>query len=92
MLVFHHSLLDPCPESHPYAYYDGQYCCASDYEKIYEPQGTKCDGSKIQLDSLCCGSEYIVCPNGLCSNAGKILSKKSIIMRVWNKNLYCNIK
>jgi len=46
-----------CPESHPYVYYNGQYCCASEFEKIYRPQGTKCDGSKIQKDSLCCNGD-----------------------------------
>merc|ERR1712126_60901 len=40
-----------------------------DYEKIYEPQGTKCDGGKIQYDSMCCGSDdYMPCPSGVCSN------------------------
>jgi len=61
---------DQCPVSHPYAYSDGQYCCASDYEKIYEPLGTKCDGSKIQLDSKCChNDENTPCPRGTCTNA-----------------------
>merc|ERR1712198_436874 len=46
-----------CPDSHPYAYYNGKYCCSSDSEKIYEDQGTKCDGSKIQYDSLCCNGD-----------------------------------
>ena len=62
-----------CPDSHPYAYYNGQYCCASDFEKIYKPQGAKCDGSKIQLDSLCCrNDEHTRCLFGGCSNAGKM--------------------
>ena len=75
-VIFHVLLLDKCPDSHPHAYYDGHYCCASDYEKIYEPQGTKCDGGKIQYDSMCCGSDdYMPCPSGICSNTGKVLQR-----------------
>ena len=52
-----------CPGSHPYAYYNGQYCCASDFEKFNSREGTKCDGSKIQYDSLCCnGDKFIEYP------------------------------
>ena len=74
-MFFHILSLDRCPSSHPYAYYNGEYCCASDYEKINESQGAKCDGSKIQLDSLCCrNDEHKRCPffwmYGSCSNAG----------------------
>jgi len=62
---------DACPESHPNAYYFGYYCCASDYEKVYEPQGVQCDGSKIKLNSLCCSDAFMPCPSGLCSNFGE---------------------
>ena len=66
--------LERCPKSHPYAYYGGQYCCASDTEKTYAPQGAQCDGSKIQLDSLCClNDQHTPCPGESCTNAGKIL-------------------
>ena len=66
--------LEKCPDSHPYAYYNGQYCCASDTEKTFEPQGTKCDGSKIQFDSLCClDDQKIECPSENCYTRGKIL-------------------
>ncbi|XP_063692556.1 papilin-like [Bolinopsis microptera] len=58
-----------CPASHPYAYSDGQYCCKSNKEKYYGPQGSKCDGSVIQRDSKCCeGDQYRTCPNGNCEN------------------------
>jgi len=61
---------DQCPGSHPFAYYNGEYCCASYYEKAYVGQGAKCDGSEIQLDSLCCrNDEYTNCQFGICSNA-----------------------
>ena len=59
-------MIAPCPESFPNAYFYGQYCCASDYEKVNEIQGNQCNGSRIQLDSLCCNGAYTPCPNGLC--------------------------
>ena len=74
MLYFHVLSLDQCPDSHPYAYYNGGYCCKAGLEKTYEPEGTKCDGSIIQLDSSCClNDQYKPCPSGSCTNAGKIL-------------------
>ena len=63
-----------CPDSHPYAYYNGQHCCKAGIEKTNAAQGTKCDGSPIQLDSLCClNDEHTPCPGESCTNAGKIL-------------------
>jgi len=60
-----------CPSTHPNVYYDGRYCCQSDREKVYTPQGAKCDGGRIQRDSLCCeGDRHIKCPSesGICDN------------------------
>ena len=49
-----------CPSSHPNPYYNGEYCCKNDKEKVFKPQGSKCDGSRIQYDSLCCyKNQYI---------------------------------
>ena len=54
-----------CPSSHPNAYYGGSYCCKSNREKHYRPQGSKCDGSVIAHSSLCCqGDVYVECPSG----------------------------
>ncbi|KAL5248006.1 hypothetical protein ACHWQZ_G017243 [Mnemiopsis leidyi] len=56
-----------CPATHPHVYYNGQYCCQSEKEKVYAPQGDKCDGSAIRETSLCCeGDKYIRCPSGHC--------------------------
>ena len=58
--------------SYPFVYFNGEYCCASGYEKFYKPQGAKCDGSRIQYDSLCCtDNDFIDCPTEICSNAGR---------------------
>jgi len=58
-----------CPASHPYAYNNAQHCCASNKEKIYEPQGALCDGSEIGIDSKCCdGDAYTGCPKQPCVN------------------------
>ena len=60
-----------CPNSHPYPFHNGQYCCAADREKVYAPQGTRCDGSAISIDSLCCENDsYIGCPHGICTSTG----------------------
>merc|ERR1712025_622182 len=62
-----------CPASHPYVYCNGHYCCQSNREKHYKPQGAKCDGSIIQRNSLCCaGDKFTKCPKGVCSNNKKV--------------------
>jgi hypothetical protein len=56
---------DRCPLSHPYVYYNGKWCCQTYREKHFTKQGTKCDGSIIQRDSLCCeGDSHVSCPGG----------------------------
>jgi len=59
-----------CPASHPYVYRNGQWCCKSNKENITGYQGTKCDGSVIQRDSLCCAGRgnAVKCPSGICDN------------------------
>ena len=59
-----------CPKSHPYTYLNGRYCCQSNKEKVYRPDGSRCDGSKIQKDSSCCeGDRYTRCRYGNCENS-----------------------
>lgn len=54
-----------CPESHPFAYYQGSYCCAHGKEKVFYENGIWCDGSTINWNSLCCYEDYhIECPHG----------------------------
>ncbi|KAL5254890.1 hypothetical protein ACHWQZ_G014363 [Mnemiopsis leidyi] len=58
-----------CPASHPYVYYNGGYCCQTNKENVYPDQGDKCDGSDLQIDSLCCeGHNAVSCPSGNCVN------------------------
>ena len=60
-----------CPVTHPYAYYNGEYCCATNREKSNSTIGDKCDGSIILNDSLCCEDDkYVPCPNGTCIFTG----------------------
>eukprot|EP00493_Phyllostaurus_siculus_P021223 UN21549 len=62
-----------CPASHPFAYYSGSYCCKYGREKVYRPQGWKCDGSVIGFTSLCCLNDgHVGCPagHGKCRNYG----------------------
>ncbi|XP_063685944.1 uncharacterized protein LOC134819747 [Bolinopsis microptera] len=60
-----------CPTDYPNVYYNGQYCCKSNMEKFNEAQGTQCDGSVIQRDSLCCaGDQATSCPGENCVSSG----------------------
>ena len=62
-------LFSECPASFPNVYNEGQHCCKSNREKEYIPQGSKCDGSKIRKDSLCClGDHWTKCPSGNCES------------------------
>ena len=59
-----------CPDTYPFAYLDGDYCCQSGYEKNDPAKdGDLCDGSKIQIDSKCCfGNKYNRCNSPPCEN------------------------
>lgn len=62
-----------CPETTPFVYYDGQYCCPVKREKWYSRQGEKCDSSELQRDSLCCDDVNLMvknqmCPSGICDD------------------------
>ena len=72
-LIFTANISKPqCPASHPYVYYNGDYCCQTNKEKVYIPQGSKCDGSVIQKDSLCCeDNQFTACPSANCENFGQ---------------------
>ena len=58
-----------CPESHPFAYLDGSYCCKTNKEKVAEKDGTRCDGSVISWESSCCrNNRWRKCFNNPCRN------------------------
>ena len=62
-----------CPSSHPWAYLNGQYCCAYQEERNEVKEGDACDGSKIGLDSSCCkDNSFISCPTVVCGNNAQI--------------------
>jgi len=58
-----------CYESHPYAYFDGKYCCKTNQE--YENGGSQsekdsgtCDGKYFNRQSTCCNKhEFVKCPH-----------------------------
>jgi len=61
-----------CPSSHPFVYYNGEYCCQSSQEKTYAPQGSQCDGSAISFTSKCCeGDKHVLCTKQPCANYEK---------------------
>merc|ERR1719494_1759880 len=61
-----------CPNTHKYAYFDGRYCCKYNREKVYSPEGSSCDGSRISWKSTCClNNAFTKCPRERgCRNAG----------------------
>jgi len=66
-----------CPASHPYVYHDGDYCCASNTEKVYAPEGERCDGGPISFTSSCCkDDQYVACSTNICSNNDQDDSKE----------------
>ncbi len=43
-----------CSMEYPFAYNDGESCCAVPFEGVNYVDGRKCDGSPIGLESKCC--------------------------------------
>ena len=58
-----------CPSSHPFAYFNGEYCCQTNKEHVNTAHGYKCDGSSIGFNSLCCENHQLLqCPFDTCHN------------------------
>jgi len=62
-----------CPSTHRYAYFtNNAYCCKTNKEKVYTPQGKACDGSSMHADdttSLCCeDDQHTPCQKAPCKN------------------------
>ena len=58
-----------CPDSHPYAYLYGRYCCQHNREKVSSRDGARCDGSVIAYTSSCClRNEWSRCLDPPCDN------------------------
>lgn len=62
----------PCVETFPYAYYNGQYCCKTAFEKLsYASRGISsgCSGRNLTRDSHCCeGDQFVACAHPPCVN------------------------
>lgn len=66
-----------CSMNFPYAYWHGEYCCATGMEKpvfdIRMPQGVSCNGSVLGIDSLCCQNDsFWTCSSPPCTNYNNI--------------------
>jgi hypothetical protein len=65
-----------CPETHPFAYYSGRYCCKTNKEIPLIP-GIKpitilCDGGEIGIDSICCeDNNFTLCFDPPCRDSKK---------------------
>ena len=58
-----------CPETHPFVYNNGDYCCERNREKVYAQHGALCDGSALGFDSKCCEDDKgFQCASPPCSN------------------------
>ena len=69
-----------CPSTHPWPYHNGNYCCATNRENN-NPQkhGKLCDGSIIELESLCCeNNEYYKCTSPPCHFNGATTTTTTI--------------
>ena len=67
-----------CPDSHPFAYFDGgKYCCQTNYDLR---------GKRITLDTRSCeNNSKIICPHGKCINySGPIASLLSCYLNKQN--------
>ena len=61
-----------CPDDHPYAYLNGDYCCKEWHEDNIKQLGEGCDGSLISLSSVCCKTKT-KCPFDLkCKNSDSL--------------------
>ena len=63
-----------CPKSHPFAYNNGKNCCRTNTKKTHLPKGSLCDGSRLDITSICCkNDDHVQCTasTGSCGNYGK---------------------
>lgn len=70
---------DKCPSSHPYVYFNGQYCCATRRELNMNMMygwgwgwggipGGQCSGGALRVTSMCCENDnYVRCPEFNCA-------------------------
>lgn len=58
---------------------NGKFCCRSNKEDVnQEKYGDLCDGSKIEIDSVCCDQDdYIKCSHDKCNNNEDLIEDKS---------------
>lgn len=54
MILLNHSVRKRCPQSYPFAFKWGKYCCATEKEDTSTIKVDGCDGSKLSLSSICC--------------------------------------
>ena len=58
-----------CPQSDPYAYLEGVYCCETNKEKVGRKNVASCDGSEIEISSTCFeNNQYTPCQAKPCKN------------------------
>ena len=61
-----------CTKDHPFAYFNGQYCCKTNQELVNggtlnEVASGTCDGIGFSIESTCCkGNKYLKCPQKQC--------------------------
>ena len=81
-IYFYILVKEKCPDEHPYAYFNGSYCCKEGDEDINENLGELCDGGKISLSSVCCKNN-VTCPVGRkCKNSDSLTIAGILCVRI----------
>ena len=62
-----------CPETNPFAYLNGTYCCDSAYEGFNAFEGEMCDGGPISINSACCKAGVFKCTAKICRDSKGIV-------------------
>ena len=78
-----------CTKDHPFAYFNGQYCCETNQELVNggtlnEVASGTCDGIGFSIESTCCkDNEYLECPLAKCKDyAGKDYEKFGTVLKI----------
>ena len=62
--IFQYSARRRCPDTYPFAFKWGQYCCATPFEDISSLHVEGCDGSGLSINSICCEKgNHQICPH-----------------------------
>ena len=89
-----------CTEDHPFAYFNGQYCCETNQElengatiqHLDEVASGTCDGIGFSIESTCCkDNKHLKCPHTKCKDyAGKDYEKFDKVSKILKTASWCS--